>query len=151
MNKRTFACVVCGLALAGSLAAGCVPEQSQVASAPSPARIYITSVHQVYDNIDTQMDALKGSAAAGDFAAVSAALDKVDAQVAALEGLEVPAGLEELQNKYVTATKTLETAVRQYADYRLNKSNAVTIDSIRESYAAGIQLLQEADNLAKAL
>ena len=85
MNMRKGACVICGLALAGALATGCMPASSQAgssaASSATPASAYITSVHQAFSTIDVQMEDVKKAAAAADTTAVYAALDKVDAQV----------------------------------------------------------------------
>ena len=59
MNMRKGACVICGLALAGALATGCMPASSQAgssaASSATPASAYITSVHQAFSTIDVQM------------------------------------------------------------------------------------------------
>ena len=160
MNMRKGACIICGLALTGVLATGCMPASSQTgasaAASATPASAYIASVHQAFSTIDVQMEDVKKAAAAADATAVYAALDKVDAQVAEIEKLTVPEGLEEVQAKYAGASKNLAETLRAYAAYRLdggaNASNAATkLAAIQADYKEGIEALRAADEIAKGL
>lgn len=155
MNVKKCACLMCSLALAGAVVTGCIPNQART-NAPTPARVYIDSVHQVYDQVDLQMTALATASASSDSAAVFASLDEVDKQVAALEALEVPNGLENLQAQYISATKSLASSVRAYAEYRYQGGSsasdaAARLAAIQASYASGIEQLKAADALAKSM
>ena len=160
MNMRKGACVICGLALAGALATGCMPVSSQAgssaASSATPASAYITSVHQAFSTIDVQMEDMRKAAEAADVAAVYAALNKVDAQVAEIEKLTVPEGLEEVQAKYAGASKNLAETLRAYAAYRLDGGASATdaatkLAAIQADYKEGIEALRAADEIAKGL
>ena len=168
MNIKKSACVLCGLALAGALATGCMSTatttSTQASSSSSaststtatPARTYITEVHQVFSDIDTSMDDLVKAAKALDSTAATTALDAIDAHVTELQGIEVPSGLETLQEKYVEATKTLAQSLRDYATYRLQggasaEDAAAALSAIQSSYAQGIATLKEADSIAESL
>ena len=160
MDMKKKACVLCGLALTGVLASGCMPLSSSTASgsssASTSARAYITAVHQGFSNIDVQMDAMKKAVSASDGAAVYAALDKVDQQVSALEAVDTPDELKEVQAKYVGAAKNLAQTLREYAAYRLeggSTSNdaAAKLAAIQANYADGINTLKAADEIAKGL
>ena len=168
MNIKKSACVLCGLALAGTLATGCMSTatttSTQASSSSSaststtatPARTYITEVHQVFSDIDTSMDDLVKAAKALDSTAATTALDAIDAHVTELQGIEVPSGLETLQDKYVEATKTLAQSLRDYATYRLQggasaEDAATALSAIQSSYAQGIATLKEADGIAENL
>lgn len=155
MNKKLCAILLCGCALVGALATGCTSTQATT-STVTPARTYITTVHQVYSQIDAQMDAVQTACAASDKEAVFTALNAVDKKVKELEAVETPSGLEELQAKYVSATKSLATTVRSYADYRLNGGSSTSdasdkLAQIQKDYAAGIEALKDADKLAQSL
>lgn len=162
MKTKKSVCIVCGLALVGLLVAGCMPiSQSQTdasasASSATPARTYISSVHQAFSTIDAQMDDVREAAAAHDAAAIYAALDKVDQHVNDLQNIEVPEGLEEVQAKYVAASKSLSQSLREYTAYRFGgqttaSDSAPTLAAIQADYEEGINALKEADEIAKGL
>ena len=102
------------------------------------------------------MEDVKEAVAATDATAVYAALDKVDAQVAEIEKLTVPEGLEEVQAKYAGASKNLAETLRAYAAYRLDggasaADAAAKLAAIQADYKEGIEALRAADEIAKGL
>ncbi len=157
MNSKKWLGILCSLILVGVLMVGCVPlSASSAASSATPARKYIIAVHDVFSDIDAQMEIVKKASSTDDRASVYAALDKVDEQLKALEAIEVPEGLEELQEAYLGASKKLATTVRSYVDYRLGGAAAVpeaavTLAAIQADYDTAIDALRAADDLAKSL
>lgn len=162
VNKKKCACVICSFALTGTLAYGCVPSsamtsaQGSSSTSATPARTYITSVHQAFSSIDEQMESIEKAITASDSATVYTVLDKIDQQVGDLQNIDVPSGLEEVQSKYASASKELATALRDYADYRLKDgfqaSDAQTkLAAIQASYSEGIAALKAADEAVQKL
>ena len=165
MNLKKTACVVCTVALTGVLAAGCIPVSSQSTNAQSAsqttstatlAQTYISSVKQVFSNIESEMEEVKKLAETADTSAIYAALDKVDQQVTDLQNITVPNGLEEVQKNYVEAAKSLAQTLRDYVSYRFEggataSDAAAKLDAIQSAYNKGIELLKAADEIAKGL
>ena len=155
MFKKRFAklaAIACIGALALCMLAACA-NQAQTAEQQKQAanRAYMSSINKIAAELQTEMNGLSTSIAAGDkVTIVSKALAVLDK----IEKLDVPEALADVHEHYAAGCASLREALEGYVDLYANGSGmsnasySSRLSEIQDLYNAGLAELKKADEVA---
>ena len=166
MNKqlKRIALVVCAAAFSLTALSGCAGQsqaQSEAEQAQAANRQYMSQVNQIMIDIDDALEEFAVAVESGDVPAMRSAANEAGRSVDSLASLEAPEALAELQTDYSEGAAQLDDALDAYIQLYSDIENAgATFDSaayaerlaeVQQSYDAGIERLEAADEKAAAM
>ena len=147
------ACVACLVMLVG-----CMPMNTQaVTDSTTQNRQYMASVSTIMGTLEGNLEDFSAAIQSGDSVSAASKAKAVDKAVADLKALEVPEGMQEIHDQYVTAAEELQTAFNGYVSLyeKVQSSGSASgydseLAEIQSHYDAGIEALKAADEAAAA-
>jgi hypothetical protein len=154
--KKQILCVICGLSLGTILAlsscSGYAMQENTTAKAQQQNRNYMSQVHVIVEDISSDLQDFNDALGQDNEVKMQNALSSVNAHIEKLEAIEAPSVLDEIHTKYVEGTQALEDALESYVKYYSSEEkDASALETIQQTYSSGIDLLEEADNIAAGL
>lgn len=141
-------------------------SQSQPATdeeRPPTAGEYMTSVAKASSQLSSSLSEFAAAVSDNDVSAVQAKADAAYEILKQMEALEAPDEVKSVKGKYDEASQSLKDALKDYVALYLEIENAPEgsqydfsnyasqIESIQKSYDNGLNLLEEADNMASEM
>lgn len=139
---------------------GCA-DTSEQDDVQAKNRQYMSSVNQIMETLNTNMDGFVTAVKEGEVVSLSSQLSAVDQCVSDLNALDVPDAMSDIHASYVEGATELQTALKDYVDLyeevKVPASGSYDYDDYQERlkdiqshYDAGIKALEEADEAAQA-
>lgn len=148
------------LAMAGMLASCMAPsQQASTDEHAAEHRAYMAQLTQKANDIDSVLTDFQAAVGAEDVVAMKAAAAKTSAIVAEVSSVNAPEKLVETKESYVAGLTQLQEALDAYTQLYSDLSAGVLTDAafqdrlrqVQESYDAGLEALQTADEHAVTL
>lgn len=157
--------------VAAMVVAGCLtfltactqPETATDEQKQPSAGDYMTSVAKTSTQLSSALSEFAAAISENDLSAIQPKADAAYEVLAQMEALEAPDDLKEVKGKYDEATQSLKDSLKDYVALYLEIQNtpegntfdftnyASQIEAIQKSYDNGLNLLEEADNMATEL
>ena len=158
MLKKRFAkltAIACIGALALCMLAACA-NQAQTAEQQKQAanRAYMSSINKIAAELQTEMNGLSTSIAAGDKVTIVSKAKDALAVLDKIEKLDVPEALADVHEHYAAGCASLREALEGYVDLYANGSSmsnasySSRLSEIQDLYNAGLAELKKADEVA---
>ena len=155
MNKKLAMMAVsamCALTV-GSLCVGCSGTQATTQNTEATAaRTYMSQVNQTMETLDEKLDNFVDAVSRGDSVGMKTQADKALEALSALDSIETPDQLKEVQDGYKTGADCLKQALTDYVTlYTTQDASAINADqlaTIQAKYDEGVAALKEADKKA---
>lgn len=153
-NKITIIAAIMACVLTMGLLGGCsgTGRTSTLSQEQIDNRAYMSEVNQTMAALDEKLDAFVDAVSRGDAVGMKTQADRALAEIAALDGLEVPEGLADVGESYKAGCAKMKEALLGYMEL-LNGSDVSSISaealaSVQASYNEGAAALQDADQKA---
>lgn len=158
--------IVATVLVAGCLAFLTACSQPQPASneeRPPTASEYMTSVAKMSGQLSGSLSEFATAVSSNDISAVQQRADAAYDILSQMEALEAPDEIKSVKGKYDEASQSLKDALKDYVALYLEIENvpagsspdltnyAAQIESIQKAYDNGLNLLEEADNMASEM
>ena len=151
MKKRTAATCAATMFLTGALLTGCMaPSQANSSSSNDPAainRTYMSEVRATFSQVESEMGSFVAAVQADNAGMSKDSLAKIDALVSDLQKVDVPSGLESVQQGYVEGSRQMASALHDYAAYRQG-DRSLALTAIQMEYDTGLAILKKTDEMA---
>ena len=165
MNRmKLLATVLCACALTMGVLTGCATTTtSTVTEEQALNRAYMSSVNQIMDDLDEQLESFVDAVSRNDVVAMQTQADAAFDILDELADLTVPEGLEEIHECYLAGAELLEQALDAYVDLYVEIDSASSDDDfdwsayedrlaeIQALYDEGVAQLEAGDEIAASL
>ncbi|MDO4183532.1 MAG: hypothetical protein Q4E12_08030 [Coriobacteriia bacterium] len=159
MKNRVAALVFSALCLVIAVAfVGCANNgvSSPQAQAQAENRAYMSQVNQTMETLNEKLDLFVDAVSRGDAIGMKTQVDRAMESLTALENLEAPEALKEVQDSYKSGCENLKLALKDYVNLVTTTEDFTAIDAaaletIQSEYDAGVKALKEADEKAASL
>ncbi|MBQ9044051.1 MAG: hypothetical protein IJ111_14700 [Eggerthellaceae bacterium] len=154
---KKLGALVCALALACGVLAGCANSAATTATAEQQAnRAYMSQVNGIMEELGEGLDTFVDAVSRNDIVNMRTQADNAYKALDELKDLEVPDELADVQEKYVKGADKLREALDGYiALYTEMNSESfdmstydARIDAVQSLYDEGVDLMAEADETA---
>lgn len=156
--------VVCACVLMVGVLCGCSSSTtSEETEAQEANRAYMSSVNVIMEDLDEQLESFVDAVSREDVVSMQTQAEDAYEILDELDDLEVPEGLEEIQECYLEGANLLEQALDAYIDLYIEIDSATDEDpfdwdtyeerlaEIQELYDEGIAQLEAGDEAAAAM
>lgn len=163
MKQMRFSKVVtvfcAGVLMVASLA-GCAQQSNSLTEQQQQSDEYMSQVNLTMDDLQSRLDSFSDAVSRDDVVGMRTQADNAFKVLDELNSIEVPEGLEDIQQNYVDGTTELKDALNAYIDLYTEIDSATDeqpfdwstyderIADIKAQYDEGIEKLQAADEAA---
>lgn len=163
MKQMRFSKVVtvfcAGVLMVASLA-GCAQQSNSLTEQQQQSDEYMSQVNLTMDDLQSRLDSFSDAVSRDDVVGMRTQADNAFKVLDELNNIEVPEGLEDIQQNYVDGTTELKDALNAYIDLYTEIDSATDeqpfdwstyderIADIKTQYDEGIEKLQAADEAA---
>ena len=156
-NIVKLGALVCAIALACGMLAGCANTGANTASSEQQAnRAYMSQVNEIMEQLGLGLDSFVDAVSRGDIVNMRTQADNAYQALDKLDALEAPEELKDVQDKYKEGTSKLREALDGYITLYTDMSGASfdmstydkRIAEIQALYDEGIGLMEEGDKAA---
>ena len=153
--------VACMVMLMSALLAGCFGSGTAANDPNKQYRTYMSQVNQIMVEFDESLESFTDAVSRSDVVGMGNELDRALKTLDKLDGLDVPASMNDIHESYLAATEMLEAALGDYFELYTEIDAAAQDDApvdmsaysariaeIQAAYDEGVQALQEADAAA---